>query len=162
MPGPLDYIDKILPGFSKMTGATTGNISNLLAGRLSPDITRNILDASATFGASSGMPRSGLARNIIPRDIGLTSQGLQQQGIQDLLSTLGSYAGTVFPTVGQTMQNNQFYAGLDERNREFNLTRLPEVTDYMNSILTSGNRRRTNMGYIPAGTSTFIPGALPG
>lgn len=103
----------IIPGFSGMNADASNIIKSLMSGQLSGNTKRAIFDAGAERGAAGGMPGStGYANSLFAnndlRTIGLTSNQQQQQGFQDFLSLLQGYSGTVAPTVGQEMQQQQF------------------------------------------------------
>jgi hypothetical protein len=115
-----DYLNAALPGFSNLTSGATNVIGNLLQGLPSPSTARQ---AAATFGITSGAgANSGLANNYGYNLYNQQGAQRQQQGIQDLLSTLGAYAGTVTPNVGQLQQGQEFGTALANQQNEFNQT----------------------------------------
>ena len=113
-----------------MNQQSSNLIQNLLSGNLSPGTTNAINDAAATQAVASGMPGSSriggtLSGNRVLRDIGLTSEGQQQRGLDSFLKLLTGYSGTVMPTTGQQLQNQQFNTEMDfrrgEADRQFGL-----------------------------------------
>lgn len=113
-------LNAAIPGFSRNTTKASNIISELLAGKLTAGERGAIYNAGAERGTASGMPGStgsggSLFANADLRNIGLASGERQQQGIQDLLSMLTSYSGTVLPTTGQELQNQQFGQEMDFR-----------------------------------------------
>ena len=66
------------------------------------------------------------------KNLGLTSLGQQQTGQNDLLGLIRGYSGTVAPTVGESLQNNQFYSNLGQQANEFNQT---NALDQFNAII---------------------------
>lgn len=83
-----------VPGLGQpATDQLTQNIMSELQGQLSPETLRNIQDASAQFGISSGMPGSGLVNNRTLRNIGLTTAGVQGKGQTDYLAALQGIGG---------------------------------------------------------------------
>jgi hypothetical protein len=62
--------------------------------------------------------------------------------MQDLLSMLGGYSGTVAPTVGQTQQNDQFNASLENNQSQFQQTEQDRQNQMLMQIfgqLNQGN-----------------------
>lgn len=99
-----------IPGFSGLSAQASQRISDLMAGKIPSDVQSQIQQGRAQQAVASGMPGTGatqgtLQGNATLRDLGLTSLQAGQQGFQDLLSMLGSYAGNVFPTAGQSLQS---------------------------------------------------------
>jgi hypothetical protein len=124
-PSPLTAWDSIIPGFSGLTKTATSNASQALSGNVPQDVINNIQDQAAAWGVSAGMPGFGsgtLTSEQALKNLGLTSLGQKQTGQNDLLGLIGGYSGTVLPTVGQSLQNNQYYSGLDQSANEFNQT----------------------------------------
>jgi len=122
-----------IPGLGNLTQTATGNIQSLLSGLPSASWART---ANAYNGISSGQPATGGAGSFAEnrgQDLyHQQAQQNQQTGLQDLLSLVGGYSGTVAPTAGQQLQNNQFYANLGQQGQEFNVTNSLE---YLRSIL---------------------------
>lgn len=88
MPASLYSQVQGVPGVPALTSAATGNISSLLAGKLSPDVMQEVQDAGATWGVQSGMPGSGAARDVTLQSLGLNSMQAQQTGQQDYMNFL--------------------------------------------------------------------------
>lgn len=165
VPEPADMsgaLEKVMPGFGGLSRGGTDLIGGMLRGELSPQARQNAMDAAATYGVTSGMPGSGLARNITPRSIGLQTEQLQQGGLQNLLSMLGAYSGAVVPTAGQQQQNQQYYAGLGERQYEFSNPSASELMQYFNkSMSPAGPRYAGDASYVGGvGGSVFNPRAM--
>lgn len=84
------------------TTQLTNNILSEIQGDINPQALKNMQDAAARFGVSSGMPGSNaipgtLANNANLRNIGLDTLQVQQQGLKDYNSLLGSLAGLQTP-----------------------------------------------------------------
>jgi len=84
------------------TSQLTGNIMHELQGDINPQALKNMQDAAASYGISSGMPGSNaqggtLAFNKNLRNIGLDTQAIQHQGAQDYNSLLGAVSGLQTP-----------------------------------------------------------------
>jgi hypothetical protein len=135
-----DYLNSALPGFSNMTGNATGFIGDLLKGTPSPSTARM---AANTFGLQNGLGQgSGLTSNYGYNLYNKQGQQNQQVGMQDLLSMLGGYSGTVAPTVGQTQQNDQFNASLENNQSQFQQTEQDRQNQMLMQIfgqLNQGN-----------------------
>jgi hypothetical protein len=116
----MEYLNRALPGIGGLTASATDAIGNLLKGLPSPNIARQ---AAATFGVSQGQgPGSGFADRYGYDLYNQMGQQRQQQGIQDLLSTIGSFAGTLTPSQSQLLQNQQFGSSLLNQQAEFSQT----------------------------------------
>lgn len=111
MPQPAADLAAQYPNLSASNIALSGDILSQLKGELSPETIRNIVDLSAAYGVSSGMPGSGLARNLIPRDIGLSTETLEQQGLQSYESALPiiSRTQTVTPELQAEIEATNAY-----------------------------------------------------
>lgn len=88
----------VAPGLGN-TDQLTSNIMSELQGDISPQALKNMQDAAASYGVSSGMPGSNaipgtLAFNKNLRNIGLDTQAVQRQGQQDYLSALKGIGST--------------------------------------------------------------------
>lgn len=84
------------------TAQLTNNIMSELQGDINPQALKNMQDAAAAYGVSSGMPGSNaipgtLAFNKNLRNIGLDTQAIQHQGAQDYNSLLGAISGLQTP-----------------------------------------------------------------
>lgn len=131
---PQSSLQTAIPGLSNLTTAATGNIQNLLSGLPSASWART---ANAYNGISSGQPATGgvgsFQENRGQDLYHQQAQQNQQTGLNDLLSLIGGYSGTVAPSAGQNLQNNQFYANLGQQGNEFNAT---NSLQYLNTILS--------------------------
>lgn len=114
-----------IPGFSGLTAGASGLVKSLMSGQVAPGTRKAIYDAGAERGVAGGMPGStGIAGSLFAnadlRNIGRASEDQQQKGFQDLLAMIAGYSGTVAPTAGQDIQNQQFgrQMGLEETNAE--------------------------------------------
>lgn len=110
-------ISNPFPEFAGMNNLATGNIMSLLGGMPSAAPTQR---ANAYFGVSSGMPGSDFVRNRGFDLYGEEAEGYKQRGFDNFLNLLGGYSGTVMPTAGQQMQNQQFYQDMATRNQQAN------------------------------------------
>lgn len=104
-----------VPGFNNLSRSASGIVSNLTGGLPSASPTQR---ASAFFGASSGMPGSDFIRNRGFDLYGQKAEEYKQRGFDDFLNMLKGYSGTVMPTTGEQLQNQQFNARLAAGERE--------------------------------------------
>ena len=108
-------IEESIPGFSGLSSSASSLINNLLSGTAS---TANAKQGAATFGVNSGMPGSGLS-NAFGYDLYKRDAAEQKQrGFDDLLKMLTSYSGTVAPTAGETIGEEQSSMEQGFRERE--------------------------------------------
>lgn len=127
-----------IPGFDELSQIASGNIRNLLAGTESPDITRNI---NATWGAGSGLaPGSEFLKNRAVDLYGRRSEARKSQGMKDLLSTLGTYSGTVVATPGQIMGDEA-----SRRAEALQAQRMAEEQRQFNEQLAFQREREASM-----------------
>lgn len=145
------YLNQVLPGFRDLSGAATGVIGNLLRGLPSVDAART---SNAYFGANSGLgPGSDFLRNRGYDLYRTQADQRNQAGLTDLLSTLGAYSGTVVPTAGQTLQNEQFGRSLSEQQSEFQQNYALNQFQAMLQALGLGNQiSSTGLYPIPSPT----------
>lgn len=141
MPAGQSLINAI-PGFSGLSSQSSDLIRQLMSGQLTTGERSSIYNAGAERGIMGGMPGSSamggsLYANADLRNIGRASGERQQQGFQDFLSMLQGYSGTVAPTVGQEMQQDQFAKDLELRNKQYGLqerdfnSRQPQIRNRM-------------------------------
>lgn len=76
-----------VPNYGALTGGSSADIGNELAGRLSPGTENLLQDKAAAFGINSGMP-GGTPGNTLTNqnylnNLGMTSEGLAHQGLAD-------------------------------------------------------------------------------
>ncbi len=91
-PSTWQQVGAVAPGLGN-TSQLTNNILSELHGDINPQALKNMQDAAASYGVSSGMPGSNampgtLAFNKNLRNIGLDTLQVQRQGQQDYLSAL--------------------------------------------------------------------------
>ncbi len=159
-----------LPGLGTAGTQATSNIMNELQGQISPQALRNIQDAAARFGVSSGMPGTNAMPGTLASNANLlgnyrTTEQLQQQGQQNYLNTLGA--------VGQQQINPALAADIAAHNAQLGAAPDPkaaaqqQLADYWASLAaTRGLGLRGGGGYGgggPAGgTGSYAqsPGAL--
>jgi hypothetical protein len=100
-PNAFQQATSVAPGLAK-TGQLTNNIMSELQGDINPQALKNMQEAAASYGISSGMPGSNavpgtLAFNKNLRNIGLDTLSVQRQGQQDYLSALQGIGATQTP-----------------------------------------------------------------
>lgn len=105
------------PEFAGMNNLATGNIMSLLGGMPSAAPTQR---ANAYFGVNSGMPGSDFVRNRGYDLYGEQAENYKQRGFDNFLNLLGGYSGTVMPTAGQQIQQQQFAQDLAARQQQAN------------------------------------------
>lgn len=109
-------INSVLPGLPGLTKSATDIIGNLLTGVPSPSQSRQ---ENAYFGAGSGLdPTSDFLRNRGFDLYGRKAEQRQQTGLQDLLAMIGGYSGTVAPTPGQQIGQQESQADRAQRAAE--------------------------------------------
>ena len=112
-----------LPGLGAAGTQATSNIMNELQGQISPQALRNIQDAAARFGVSSGMPGSNAIPGTLAMNANLlgnyrTTEQLQQQGQQDYRNLLGA--------VGQQQINPALAAEIAAANAQLRAAPDPQ------------------------------------
>lgn len=115
-----DFLESIIPGYSKLAGQTTDIIGNLLNGTPSPSTTRQ---AAATFGNSNGLGTGSGIVNRYGYDLyNQKGQQNQQTGIANLLNMIQGVSSPVLSNQGQQNQNSQFYSNLGQQGNQFDKT----------------------------------------
>jgi len=98
-------LNSAIPGFSNLSASGSGIVKNLMGGLPSAGPAQR---ANAYFGAASGMPGSDFIRNRGFDLYGQQAEQYKQRGFDDFLKLLSGYSGTVAPTVGESIQEDQF------------------------------------------------------
>lgn len=161
-PSVYDQAISAIPGLASAAGPLSGNIMSELSGSIDPQALKNMQDAAAAFGVSSGMPGSNaipgtLANNANLRNIGLDTYAVKQQGLKDYLSTLAGVGA------GQTSQ--QTAADIANRNATLNAAPDPtqaaqqQLNNYWASLLaTRGPGGGTSKApSASGGTGSYMP-----
>lgn len=154
-----------LPGLGQAGTLATNSILSELQGDISPQALRNIQDAAAQFGVSSGMPGSNAMANTLASNKALlgnyrTTEQLQQQGLQNYANILGA--------VGQQQTNPALAAEIAAHNAQLGAAPNPQaaaqqqLANYFASLAaTRGLGLRgagAGPGYSPAGgTGVYAP-----
>lgn len=94
IPSPFADISAIYPGLEGQNAALSQNISDELAGKLSPDTDANLRNMAATFGTTTGMPGSDFSNRFGLYNTALATQALKERGAQDYQKLLP----TIFAT----------------------------------------------------------------
>lgn len=160
-PSPWQQATSAIPALAN-TGQLTNNIMSELQGDINPQALKNMQDAAAAYGISSGMPGSNaipgtLAFNKNLRNIGLDTQAVQHQGAQDYSSLLGSVAGLQTPqslAAEIAAHNAQLKAAPDPAKAA-----QQQLANYLAALnATRGPGGGTGGGGRPsAGTGAFAP-----
>ena len=166
-PSAWDQTRAAVPALGNTT-QLTNNILSELQGDINPQALKNMQDAAANYGISSGMPGSNaipgtLAFNKNLRNIGLDTQAIQRQGLQDYTSLLGSVSGLQTPqglAAEIAAHNAQLRAAPDPQKAAER-----QLGDYWNSLAAArglGNRGGGggggSIGFSPAGgTGDYAP-----
>lgn len=117
-------MEQAIPGFEGIVAKGSGNVADLLAGKIPSDVSEAVQRSSAGRSLSGGYGGSGMARNLVARDLGLTSLDLTQQGLRSAESWIGameqlySPSEAIFTGMFVTPQQ-QFAASTEERNLQF-------------------------------------------
>ena len=96
-PSTYEQVASVYPNLRAQTGALSSNISNELAGQLSPQTIAALQQHAAQFGVQSGMPGSQFQGNQGLASLGLNTEAIQQQGQKDYLSALTGIGSTQTP-----------------------------------------------------------------
>lgn len=154
--GAQNIINNAIPGFNGLTKSATGIIGSALSGEVPGDVQRQIQDNAAVSAVNGGMPGSNaipgsLFHNLQLKDLGLTSLDQNQTGIKDLLSLLGTYSGTVAPTVGQQQEQGNARAQYAAAPQPYAANQEAQsIYDrYMNPNGGFRNNTNTGFGYSP-------------
>lgn len=151
----------VAPGLANNT-QLTNNIMSELQGDINPQALKNMQDAAASYGISSGMPGSNaipgtLAFNKNLRNIGLDTLAVQRQGQQDYLSALAGIGGQqTDPNLAAEIaaHNAQLKAAPDPATAA--QTQLAQYWAALNALRGPGGG--TGQGASPSGgTGTFAP-----
>lgn len=147
------------------TTQLTNNIMSELQGDINPQALKNMQDAAASYGVSSGMPGSNaipgtLAFNKNLRNIGLDTLQVQSQGLKDYLSTLAGIGGQQTPqglAAEIAAHNAQLRAAPDPQ-----AAAERQLANYWNALnALRGPGGGTGQGPGPqGGTGTLAPQAL--
>lgn len=122
MPTPYEDLARYYPNLGGTTAQVSNNISNQLAGQLSPDTVAMLQDRAASFGVANGMP--GMSGGSLPvmynlRSLGIAAEDMRNQGIQNFASVMPAMknAYTVDPSLQAeiTTLNNQLRAAPDPK-----------------------------------------------
>lgn len=145
-----------IPGAAGLEAASSGNIANLLAGQVPPDVQRQIAQTAAERGISTG-------NDNLLQSLGLTSLGLQQTGQQNLSQAYArNPVAPLFDPTTQTMTPAQA--------AQANLASQQLMLEWYKA-LTANNRANqgrqqsqpTDTGTAPAPVSWFpSAGGTPG
>ncbi len=122
-----DMMRFAIPGFDASVKQASGNIFDLLQGKIPGDVAAMTRIGSAgkslAGGYASGRPGS-MGSNLEARDLGLTSLGLTQQGLNSMESWLGSMERLYSPS--QALYSSmfitpqqEFAASTQERDLQF-------------------------------------------
>lgn len=141
----LAMLNQAIPGFNGLSGQASSVVQNLLSGQPSPSTARN---AAATFAAGNGLGTGG-SGSLSDRwgyDL-YNQQGQQRQqaGIQDLLGLLGGYSGTVTPTAGQNLQNQQYYYGQNQNQNQFDQAQGQQNNQFFANLNQNQNQFDQNL-----------------
>jgi parvulin-like peptidyl-prolyl isomerase len=130
-----------IPSFPQLNTAATNNISAMLSGLPSTSTARR---ANAFFGQQSGMPGSDFVRNRGFDLYNTQADQYQQQGFDNFLKMLAGYSGTVAPTFGQQIDQDQFAQTMDFRERQAEADRALQRAAQSRADLQAGIGRLWN------------------
>lgn len=155
----------VAPGLGN-TSQLTKNIMSELQGDINPQALKNMQDAAASYGVSSGMPGSNaipgtLAFNKNLRNIGLDTMAVQRQGQQDYLSALQGIGGAQTPQA--------LAAEIAAHNAQLNAAPDPaqaaqqQLANYWNALnAIRGPGGGTGQGTGPQGGTGALAPQVPG
>jgi hypothetical protein len=104
VPNPYQDLGNQIPNLSQINRAASNDILSNLDGTLSAGTENALKNASATYGAASGMPGSGLSWNSLYGNIAGASTGQQQTGMQEYDQFAPTVSGTQTVTPGLQTQ----------------------------------------------------------
>jgi hypothetical protein len=96
-PSTYEQVGSVYPNLGAQTGQLSSNVTNELAGQLSPQTIAALQQHAAQFGVQSGMPGSQFQGHQGLASLGLNTEAMQQQGQKDYLSALTSIGSTQTP-----------------------------------------------------------------
>jgi hypothetical protein len=134
--------ENAIPGFGGLTTGASNIVGNLMGGLPSAAPTQR---ANAYFGVGSGIPGSDFVRNRGFDLYGEQAEAYKQRGFDNFLKMLQGYSGTVAPTTGQSIQDQQFQADLAFRNKQ---------ADAQNAL----EQRQLNLRKKPSGFQRWMSG----
>jgi len=144
-------INNAIPNFGGLSQNASGIVGNMMGGLPSSGPAKT---KAAYFGATSGMPNSGVS-NALGYDLYREdADKYQQQGFDNFLNLIQGYSGTIMPTTGQQIQNNQYQQDFTDRRRQEELARQ----DAENARLTAARPRQPNGIYRIPGQIGAVPG----
>ncbi len=154
-PSTWQQVGAVAPGLGN-TSQLTNNIMSELHGDINPQALKNMQDAAASYGVSSGMTGSNaipgtLAFNKNLRNIGLDTLQVQRQGQQDYLSALQGIGGAQTPqglAADIAAHNSQLNAAPDPQ-----AAALQQQANYWAALnaLRRGQGGNRGGGFDPAG-----------
>ena len=118
----LSMLRNVIPGFDKITSATSGNIESLLNGEIPADVSAAVQNSAAARSLGKGTAGSGMGRNLVARDLGLTSLDLTQKGISAAESWLKlsdqMFSPGMLNVSSMFITPQQAYAAANEQNTQ--------------------------------------------
>jgi len=138
------------------------NILSELQGEINPQALKNMQDAAARYGVTSGMPGSNavpgtLAFNSNLRNIGLDTLAVQRQGQQDYLSALGGIGGQqINPALLAEIAQSNANLGAAPDPAQAALLQQALYQNALNSARGPGGGTNYSVGG-PTGTGNYAP-----
>lgn len=161
-------LEKAIPGYSNIKGKVSGNIQDLLAGKIPKDVSDLLQTSDASKAIGGGYSGSGSHANLVARDLGLTSLQLTGQGLSAAESWLG--------TIGQLNQPGTFnlssmfitpqqYFAADTQNAESQFQRnyVSNMNDWQHSFnYFLGKDVSDTMNTIQSAAMSMLGGGMGG
>jgi len=91
-------LEQAIPGYTKIVGQESKNITSLLEGQIPTDVTNAIQDSDVAQSLTGGFGGTGLAGNRVARDLGLTSLQLTSQGLSSAESWIAQMNAITSPS----------------------------------------------------------------
>jgi hypothetical protein len=111
-----------IPNFDQITTEASGNISDMLAGKLPSDVSAAVQNSSAAKSLGSGTAGSGFSKDLVARDLGLTSLDLTAKGLSSAESWFASTERMLAPAVSELSKMfitpMQEYSTTNEQNMQ--------------------------------------------
>jgi hypothetical protein len=149
-----------LPNYQALLGQASGNALSNLQGNLPADVVRNIQQAGAERGVSTGSPSSPNANAAYLRALGLTSLGLQQTGQQQFGQLVGlTPTGPQFNPASLLVSPEQYQQAQAAQNIYGSAPIPGSAAAAAMSALQGGLRQgqgATSPGYFPTQSASLV------
>lgn len=116
----MSMLEKVDPNFKGKASKISGNIDDLLSGKIPQDVSEAVQRSSASRSLTGGFSGSEMGRNLTARDLGLTSLELTGKGLSAAESWLSATERLLSPAMatytGMFVTPMQEYSTHNEQN----------------------------------------------